>query len=647
MPTYKTPDVYVEEISLFPPSVAEVETAIPAFIGYTERAKKIADGDLLNIPMKVKSLLDFETYFGKGPRLSFSEVQLDENNNFIKATFARNYCLYDSMRLFFDNGGGNCYVVAVGGYGGIVSDTDLKAGVDAVRKYDEPTILLFPDAAFLTANKLGSVQQTALAQCGKLGDRVAVLDTRRDDPNGVAFRDNIGINNLKYGAAYSPWLQINYPKNVSYGDVKSVINKGGTNVGLDTLTTDPSIQASIKQLDDALGDITAVETKVAPLRGTQPSISARYNELVTTYKNAPTAAHMQDIFAFLYSIANKVDEMSSSTAIKNPQLIKDIKDAITNTLSGAFVDLISMEEELDTALSTIQPNAPNYTPQFSITPPAAPEWNDIFGGANTPGASHLITAGSPEAAMCDAVLTAINKDFGIINGVMNGIVNGASQYVSTYDNTLYNIFPVYKNIILGINDTPTTVPPSGAVAGVYASVDEQRGVFKAPANTSLAGVVGPDYNFDASETDDLNVDVNAGKSINAIRAFSGKGTLVWGARTLAGNDNEWRYVNVRRFFNMVEESVKKSTYWAVFEANDANTWVKVRGMIENYLTQKWREGALAGATTKEAFFVKCGLGTTMTAQDILEGRMNVAIGMAVVRPAEFIILIFSHKLQTS
>jgi phage tail sheath protein FI len=127
----------------------------------------------------------------------------------------------------------------------------------------------------------------------------------------------------------------------------------------------------------------------------------------------------------------------------------------------------------------------------------------------------------------------------------------------------------------------------------------------------------------------------------------GKGTLVWGARTLAGNDNEWRYIPVRRFFSVVEESIKKSTYWAVFEPNDANTWVKVRGMIENYLIQKWREGALAGATPKEAFFVKCGLGITMTSQDILEGRMNVEIGMAVVRPAEFIILKFSHKLQTS
>jgi hypothetical protein len=116
---------------------------------------------------------------------------------------------------------------------------------------------------------------------------------------------------------------------------------------------------------------------------------------------------------------------------------------------------------------------------------------------------------------------------------------------------------------------------------------------------------------------------------------------------LAGNDNEWRYVPVRRFFNMVEESVKKSTSWAVFEPNDAGLWNRVKSMITNYLIQKWREGALAGAVPDDAFFVKIGLGQTMTAQDILEGRLIVEIGLAVVRPAEFIILRSSHKMQQS
>ena len=116
---------------------------------------------------------------------------------------------------------------------------------------------------------------------------------------------------------------------------------------------------------------------------------------------------------------------------------------------------------------------------------------------------------------------------------------------------------------------------------------------------------------------------------------------------MAGNDNEWRYVSVRRLFNMVEESVKKATEQFVFEPNDANTWVKVKAMISNYLTVLWRQGALAGAKPEHAFYVACGLGATMTAQDILEGKLFVEIGMAAVRPAEFIILRFSHKMQES
>jgi phage tail sheath protein FI len=192
---------------------------------------------------------------------------------------------------------------------------------------------------------------------------------------------------------------------------------------------------------------------------------------------------------------------------------------------------------------------------------------------------------------------------------------------------------------------PTYKTPGAAVAGVYSRVDKSRGVWKAPANENLLGVAKPTINITGDEQEDLNVDATTGKSINAIRAFTGKGILVWGARTLAGNDNEWRYIPVRRFFNMVEESVEKSTAWAVFEPNDANTWIKVKSMIENYLIQKWRQGALTGAKADEAFFVKVGLGTTMTAQDILEGRLNVGIGLAVVRPAEFIILKFSHKMK--
>ncbi|MDL5045439.1 phage tail sheath C-terminal domain-containing protein [Oscillatoria amoena NRMC-F 0135] len=182
---------------------------------------------------------------------------------------------------------------------------------------------------------------------------------------------------------------------------------------------------------------------------------------------------------------------------------------------------------------------------------------------------------------------------------------------------------------------------------MYARVDNQRGVWKAPANESVLSIVGPTIKVTAEEQEVLNVDATSGKSINVVRTFTGKGTLVWGARTLAGNDNEWRYVNVRRFYNFAEESIKKASEFVVFEPNDANTWVRVKTMIENFLTTLWRQGALQGAVPADAFFVNVGLGVTMTSLDILEGRLNIEIGMAVVRPAEFIILKFSHLLQKS
>ncbi len=204
---------------------------------------------------------------------------------------------------------------------------------------------------------------------------------------------------------------------------------------------------------------------------------------------------------------------------------------------------------------------------------------------------------------------------------------------------------LYNQIKTSLSSQRVELPPSAAIAGVYASVDRERGVWKAPANVSLNSVIGPVSKISDVEQDSLNIDPTAGKSINAIRAFTGKGTLVWGGRTLAGNDNEWRYVSVRRLFITIEESARKASAFAVFEPNDATTWLKVKAMIESYLYGLWQQGALAGFKPESAYFVSVGLGKTMTAQDILEGKLIVTIGVEAVRPAEFIILRFSHKLQ--
>ena len=190
-----------------------------------------------------------------------------------------------------------------------------------------------------------------------------------------------------------------------------------------------------------------------------------------------------------------------------------------------------------------------------------------------------------------------------------------------------------------------TLLSSASVAGVYAKTDNERGVWKAPANVPMNLVNEPVVKVTNEENGLLNIDSETGKSINVIRDFGTRGNLIWGARTLAGNDNEWRYVPVRRLFNFVEESIGNATNYAVFEPNDPMLWLKLKSSAVSFLTELWQQGALAGDSSEQAFFVQVGLGQTMTQQDVLEGRCIIKIGLAAVRPAEFIIMEFTHHIQ--
>ena len=226
------------------------------------------------------------------------------------------------------------------------------------------------------------------------------------------------------------------------------------------------------------------------------------------------------------------------------------------------------------------------------------------------------------------------------NGTDTGPADGGGSPPSMDSGTVLS-----SQVKAALAEQRVILPPSAAMAGIYARVDRDRGVWKAPANVGVQSTIGPVTKITHEEQAVLNVDATGGKSINALRDFAGKGTLVWGARTLAGNDNEWRYVPTRRLFNTIEESSRKASAFAVFEPNDAGTWLKVKGMISSLLYGLWERGALAGPTPESAYFVHVGLGKTMTPQDVLEGRLIVEIGVAAVRPAEFIVIRFSHKVQ--
>ena len=183
----------------------------------------------------------------------------------------------------------------------------------------------------------------------------------------------------------------------------------------------------------------------------------------------------------------------------------------------------------------------------------------------------------------------------------------------------------------------TATPPSAAIAGIYARTDREQGVWKAPANVGPAGAADVTVRYRESDQAALNAPAD-GVAINAIRFFNELGVRVWGARTLDGNSNDWRYVPVRRLLIFIEQSLRQGLAPLVFELNEPPAWLKARQSAETFMTALWRQGAFQGATPNEAFFVACGLGITMTQDDIDNGRLIIQIGVATVRPAEFVVV---------
>lgn len=531
MPTLSTPGVYVQEVSTLPPSVAEVETAIPAFMGYTEKGIAFE-------PVRISSLVEYESSFGKADFEKGIAVVEDDDGDVdvsIDEDKRSPFVMYYALQLYFANGGGPCYIVPVGSYTDATANPPTldgyKSALDEIGKEDEPTLLVFPDAVYtLSTANYYALQNQSLMQCSALGDRFAVIDVISVEGNTTAatlqnskdaFR-NVISNNLTeamYGAAYFPFVSTNLT--FSYKPEDLQIEKAQN-----------ADQAT--QISDARDELQKTKRDAAAKKAAADA--AKANAAANPGDAAATKAAADTLAASVAADKKLTDDTAKLTALEGQ---------------------------------------------------------------------------------------AQKKTFADLNNAMQ---NKVKQQIAAL---------------------PVVMPPSAAVVGRYADIDNSRGVWKAPANVSLAYVIAPTVKVTDLDQQDFNIDVNAGKSINVIRAFSGKGTLIWGARTLAGNDNEWRYVNVRRFFNMVEESVKKSTNWAVFESNDSFTWTKVRAMIENYLILKWKDGALMGSKPDEAFFVHIGLNVTMTINDVEEGRMIVEIGLAAVRPAEFIVLRFSHYLQDS
>ncbi len=619
----RTPGVYVEELSKFPPSVAGVATAIPVFIGFTAQQTK-------NKCEKITSLLDYSTKFGEACPLIIENNQLHGHE----------FVMYDSLRMFYDNGGSVCYVMSVGTYTekdntleihignetknwSEITPEHYKVHFETLKKIDEITLMCFPDAAMLLNEEhLSTLQADALAHCEEMKDRFAILEPRYNPSDSLddtlkKFRGGtigdktytgIGSNHLKYGAAYYPYLKTSYSKDIPFETVITYMKGKGL---LES---------------NAYEDLLNKGEKIENFGMIQNKFRAAYNSKLEAEKEnifqyiAEHFAEEQNVLKVIY----KTDNSDNDNLI----LIKDdngayIRKELTEDVLEEIEDL-----QLEKLLFNNYHRLKIYLKLISEL--ELDEKNKVHAknDTNLYDTNQLIC--EIQAAV-DEEEQRNKEDF------------DASQKLKIQASI--SKIDKYQDALAELQDLASIITPCGAVAGIYCATDNNKGVWQAPANISIAAAADVTEMISDKEQENMNMDAESGKSVNAIRFFSGKGILIWGARTLAGNDNEWKYISVRRLFNYIEESVQKSTAWAVFQPNDANTWTKIQCQIENFLTGLWRNGALAGSTAEQAFYVKVGLNVTMTADDITNGNLIIEIGLAAVRPAEFIILQFSHKVQ--
>jgi uncharacterized protein len=632
----KTPGVYINEIDAFPPSVAQVATAIPAFVGYTEKGS--------TTPTRISSLLEFQQIFGGAPSPENLTINIGTNTYDVAES---KFKLYNSLFLFYANGGGVCYIVSIGKFSdnpAFSSSNDFKTGLDLLRNFDEPTLLLAPDAVNLSADNLAALQQQMLLQCADLMDRFSIFDlkpvTEINKTNLIAssesFRDKIGTMNLKYGASYYPFLSMNSNYKFRFNKIDSQVNFASI------YATDPIVLPLITKFKTQY-DIVYKST--AP-----KGLVFQWNEtsFQTNKDKVVIANDFTNTNTYFAKLVNLLSKLGKTSTISDADLKNYIENVIATSIRPYLQSLIDFK-----AVYNIL-NDPSTAAVFVAgkqisTPIVVADFETIWGtlSVSSPNPyTGLLETTTPLTADLNKIQLGLDKLRTSILAAMNSGMTSIENYIEQQENTLVFNMPLYAEIVAKLSVSMNTVPPSGAIAGIYSKTDATRGVWKSPANVSINGIIGLTDDINDANQEDMNIH-ETGKSINALRKFTGKGFLVWGGRTLAGNSNDWRYINVRRLANMIEESVKKACQQYVFEPNVSLTWVSVKGMIDNYLTTLWNDGALAGGKPEHAFFVSVGLNETMSAQDVLEGRMIVKIGYAPSRPAEFIILEFKQMQQKS
>ncbi|HQZ02049.1 MAG TPA: phage tail sheath subtilisin-like domain-containing protein [Thauera sp.] len=579
MPEYLAPGVYVEETSFRAKSIEGVGTSTTAFAGPTRKGPFRATTDDQEVPELLTSFGDFERIFG-----GISDLALSG------ASPATNY-LAHAVRAFFNEGGSRLYVSRALGAGASTASgqvtADGTAAADAVH-----FVSRFP---------------------GSLGNGQVVVREQLAPVAGTAMANAPGGTLLVTGADATTAYHLKVGN-----EWHAAADPGAAAEVAATLAADtPRIVTLLVVAIDADGDDLSFEglgyDRSHPL----------WVGHVMAAAPARRADHLQNMFAI--TVGAGVSALDLRNAL--------FTGATTNA-AGELERAIPLIGGLDGA----EPAATNYSLALGelsgledISIVAAPG-SSAYGEAQAIN-NLLISHAESRRAYRIAVLDLPRDQTPGQARTLRGLID--SRYAAVYYPWVVVPNPLARP---GREDIPRelALPPSGFVSGIYARNDVERGVWKAPANEVVRGALRFELDINFAQQEMLNP-----IGVNCLRYLSGRGFRVWGAR-LASSDPEWKYVNVRRYFNYLESSIDRGTQWAVFEPNGERLWANVRQTIADFLYNEWRNGALLGTKTEEAYFVRCDR-STMTQNDLDNGRLVCLIGVAVIKPAEFVIFRIGQK----
>jgi phage tail sheath protein FI len=585
MPEYLAPGVYVEETSFRAKSIEGVGTSTTAFVGPTRKGPYRTDENTPEPPELLTSYGDFERIYG-----GFADLALEEgspNTNYVA----------HAVRNFFNEGGARLYVSRVVGANSASASVEVAAGTE--------------EGVSLRARFPGA--------CGNGRIVVREVETPISEigmtnaPEGSLLRtgpSNSLVHHVKVGADWKPADDL-------AGDSASVSALLAANPRILTLAVEAIDGDGASLSFEQLGFDRTHPRWVGHTLSAAPARRADHlqNPFSISVGGGVSAIELRDAL-FSGSSANAAGEQERMWALSGG----DDGDEPTDTGYALALQEIAGLEDVSIVAA---PGSSAYTAGNTGNPLANAQAvaNALIAHAEARRAYRIAVVDAPPAQMPSEVRA------------YRGLFD--SRYAALYFPWLVVNNPLAR---AGREDIPREIalPPSGSVCGIYARNDVQRGVHKAPANEVVRSALRFETDVNFAQQEVLNP-----LGVNCLRFFSGRGNRVWGAR-LASSDPEWKYVSDRRYFNYLEASIDRSTQWAVFEPNGERLWANIRQTVSDFLYNEWRGGALLGTSVEEAYFVRCDR-STMTQNDLDNGRLVCLIGVAIIKPAEFVVFRIGQK----